>query len=208
MLQYLPATFVYSSCVTDRERTELDKVYMPFVLQNSHKQSRDASRVRTDYFEQTRQPWELFRTTMFHYFRTFVSDCLLSSGSYSVSFDVWFNYYVGGSAMVYHSHPETDFGLIYCLRNAGRKSTQFNTFSHEYVTMEDRYSKLESSSLHWDPNPGDYVFFPASLFHATQPTEVDGERITLIANIKMRKEDATEDFSLRLKEPKSAPKPS
>jgi hypothetical protein len=200
MLRYLPATFLYTSQVAEDERSELDKVYMPFVLANAHKLSQDTNTVRTDYFDRSVEPWGPFVDIMFRHFRKFVSEHLASSGAFVVRFKPWFNYYVSGSAMTHHSHPGNDFGLIYCLRNAGKKSTLFNTFSHEYMCMEDRYPKIDRCTFNWNPEPGEFVFFPASLFHGAQATEIDGERVTLIANIVMVNDGKSDELSLRVEQ--------
>jgi hypothetical protein len=201
MFQYLPASFVFKSKVTDVEKLSLEEFYMPFVLKNSEKLSKDNIHLRTDYFDRTMEPWKLFTDILFGHFSRFVSEFLVESDEYSAHFYPWFNFYMAGGSMIPHTHPQNDFGCIYCLRNGGRKKTLFDIYSHEYASMQNRYSKLQKSRAEWAPEPGDFVFFPASLYHCTQPVDIDGERITLIANIVMTKERNQPELSLKLKFP-------
>ena len=197
MFHYIPASYVYTASVTDDERQTLHDFYLQYVLENRHKESKDRSTVRTDFFDLDEGAWDLFGETLFPHFVAFLRECLTERGRYFVKFrPCWFNYYLKGTSMSFHSHADTDFGLVYCLKNESKVATLFDMFSNDWTTQANRYPKLTAGRFPWKPNPGDFTIFPGSLFHASDVAKTDGERITLSTNVLMRKSGARDNLSV------------
>lgn len=199
---YIPVSYVYSSDVSALDRETLHEQYLPFVLANRDKKSRDRSSVNTDFFEPDEGAWNLFSTILFPHVVEFLETHLASSGGFGVRFKpCWFNYYAAGTSMSFHSHTDSDFGLVYCLRNEGNKGTLFDVFSNDWATQTARYQKLRPGRHVWVPSAGEFAIFPASLYHASDTAEKDGERITLVANVLVKRFDVGERLSVTLQAP-------
>jgi len=103
----------------------------------------------------------------------------------------WINYMKSGEFNPPHIHNKGDFSMILFLQvpktlkkeNINFTGNSSGPGSVEFIYGENRFLNISDHSLF--PQVGNFLMFPANLYHWVYPFKSKGERISISANLKL-----------------------
>jgi len=106
--------------------------------------------------------------------------------------EAWINVYSKGDSQEVHTHvggSDSTFGCAYFLQYDKEKDAQFVFYDPNQEKHLGNYSKHYPVENTWFPDvsEGDIIIFPAYLHHQVEPQRSDTKRITVAANLGIKK---------------------
>jgi len=126
--------------------------------------------------------WELFHPQGKEYIKVAINEC---DNQVFKSFNIqgwWYNINSQGHSNIPHSHPNSDFAIVFYLTDSDRL-LRFISPHHMRIKSVDHDAYENNWSI--DAKKGDILIFPADVIHYVMPNQREEDRISISMNLQL-----------------------